>query len=132
MKYVFLFSTLFFVGKLACGQSWGDSTFKKSLFYSVEKAPKFPGGMSGYYNFLATTLKMPENKFSTFSHKLVIVRIIIDTTGKVVFAEIEKGLNNNYNNAALEMTKAMPNWTPALQNEHAVPVSLSLPLQFID
>jgi hypothetical protein len=54
------------------------------------------------------------------------------TLREVVFAEIEKGLNENYNNAALEMAKAMPQWTPALQNKHAVPVSLSLPLQFID
>jgi TonB-like protein len=114
-------------------QMWGDSSLKyKPLFYAVEKAPKFPGGLSGYYKFLSENLKMPENTFSQNSHKLVIVRIIIDTNGKVVFGEIEKGLNENYNHAALDIIKLMPMWMPAIQNNHPVPVSLSLPVLFVD
>ncbi|MDP4215031.1 MAG: energy transducer TonB [Bacteroidota bacterium] len=117
----------------AKAQSWGDSSFKeRPLFYSVEVAPKFPSGMQGYYAFLSENLKMPANKFSFSSHKVVIVRIILDTAGKIAFAEIEKGLNENYDQAALETVKAMPAWTPGLQNHHPVPVSISLPLLFID
>jgi protein TonB len=112
---------------------WGDSSLKhKPLFYSVEKAPKFPGGLSGYYKFLSENLKMPENGFSQNSHKQVVVRIIIDTSGKVAFSEIEKGLNENYNNAVLDVTKVMPIWAPARQNNYPVPVSLSLPILFVD
>ena len=133
MKYILVLSFIICFSQAAFSQTWGDSSLKNGrLFYSVEVAPKFPGGLSGYYLFLAKALKMPDNKYAKFSNKSVTVRIIIDTTGKVVFAEIEKGLNNAYNNAALEMIKQMPDWTPALQNNHPVPVTLSLPLRFVD
>jgi len=133
MRQVFLFLLFTSLCLTTYCQMWGDSSLKrKPLFYSVEKAPKFPGGLSGYYKFLSENLKMPENSFSQNSHKQVIVRIIIDTNGKVVFGEIEKGLNENYNQAALDMTKLMPTWTPATQNNYPVPVSLSLPILFVD
>jgi periplasmic protein TonB len=133
MKY-FLATLLFIISCSKCySQIWGDSTFKtRPLFYSVEEAPKFPGGSSGYYRFLAENLKMPDNKFSRTSYKQVIVRIIIDTAGKVVFGEIEKGLNESYNVAALNLTKLLPVWSAARQNKHAVAVSVSLPILFVD
>ena len=61
-KVVLLF-TLFFVFVITSNcQSWGDSTLKNQrLFYSVEVNPSFPGGMSGFYEFLPKNLKKPEN-----------------------------------------------------------------------
>ena len=80
-----------FVSVNAKFQTWGDSSVKhRPLFYSVEKAPKYPGGMHAFYQFIADNLQMPENKFSVGSNKLVNVRIVINENGKVVFAEIEK------------------------------------------
>ena len=133
MKHILLFVIIFLFCHHVHSQSWGDSTMKNGpVFYSVEVAPKFPGGMSGYYRFLAENLKMPENKFLRFSNKSGIVKVIIDKTGKVAFAEIEKGINESYNLAVLEMIKAMPDWSPALQNNRPVPVSISLPILFVD
>src|SRR5688572_19041870 len=98
-------------------QSWGDSSIKREkVFYSVEKAPKFPGGIEGFYKFLADNLKKPANPFATFSNKIVYARIYFDKTGKIVFAEIEKGVNKNYDDVVLELLKKMPDWSPALQN----------------
>jgi protein TonB len=134
MKKIYLLVLLVaFVSINAKSQSWGDSSVKhQPLFYSVEKAPRYPGGMHAFYQFIANNLQMPENKFSVGSNKLVIVRIVISENGKLVFADIEKGLNANYNNAALSLVKQMPDWSAGLQNGHPVPTSVSIPIAFID
>lgn len=120
------------IGDASC-QMWGDSSVKhRPLFYSVETAPKFKGGLEGYYRFIAENLKAPDNKFAAFSNKIVTARIVIDTAGNIVFAEIEKGINKDYDNAVLEMLKIMPGWSPALQNGQPVPTSIRIPVLFVD
>lgn len=97
----------------------------------VEEVPKFPGGVNGYYKFLAEHLKMPAISTSGHPVREVRVRIILDSSGKVAFAEIEKGLKNGYDEAALEVMKLMPAWTPAKQNKYSVPISITLPVVFM-
>jgi hypothetical protein len=133
MRHLILFIAFGFILSSTMAQSWGDSSYiRKPLFYAVEKAPQFPGGMSAYYKFLSENLKMPENKFASSSHRLVTVRIVINTEGKIAYAEIEKGVNDAYNLAALDLIKSMPDWIAGTQNGHKVPVSLSLPFLFVD
>ncbi|MBK7884943.1 MAG: hypothetical protein IPJ81_15040 [Chitinophagaceae bacterium] len=134
MKYIITITLLILNFSIkAKSQTWGDSSFKRQpMFYAVEEPPKFPGGISGYYKFIADNLKMPNNKFSTLSNKLATVYIFIDTIGKIRFAEIEKGINDNYNTEIMEMIKQMPNWSPGLQNGRPVPIAISLPILFVD
>jgi periplasmic protein TonB len=127
-----LFISLLFAN-ISNAQSWGDKSVKENrVFYSVEQAPKFPGGMTNFYKFVSDSLKMPTEKFSTFSNKFEIVKIFINEQGKVFFAEIEKSINENYDMAVLEFVKKMPNWSPGLQNGHAVTTAMSIPLVFVD
>jgi periplasmic protein TonB len=139
-KAVLLFAFFFvFVITSNC-QSWGDSTLKNQrLFYSVEVNPTFPGGMSGFYEFLAKNLKKPANNKLNLSFTTVTLQIIISNSGKIVFAEVIKGKyqelekqKESYNLAALELIKQMPDWTPALQNSHKVACTLSIPIFFVD
>ena len=117
----------------AKGQSWGDSTLLGNMFFiSVEVAPKFPGGMKGYYLFLAENLKMPDKSFSKKFNRTASLDIFIDTTGKVAYARIVDGINESYNNAIFEMIKRMPAWTPGLQNGHKVPTMMVVPLIFVN
>ena len=113
-------------------QSWGDSSLKNGrVFFSVEEEPRFPGGMKEYYKFIGEHLRTPSKHLQHFK-KTVLVRVIIDKTGKVAYAEIEKGNETEYNMAVLDMLKEMPQWSPALQNKHPVPVYMTLPILFID
>jgi periplasmic protein TonB len=133
-QYTLLLVVLFqFLTHHATAQSWGDSSLKKKpLFYSVETAPKFPGGLHGYYQFIADSLQMPANRFSKFSQRVVMIKVIIDKQGTVVFAEISKGVNEAYNMAALDLMRKMPAWEPGRQNGYPVPVSLEIPVLFVD
>jgi len=134
MKQVlFLLGLIFLINFNGDCQSWGDSTIKNGpVFYSVEEAPKFPGGIEGYYKFLSDNLKMPANPFSETSNRIVAVRIYIDKKGRVVFAEIDHGVNKNYNDVVLELIKKMPAWLPGIQNGHAVPATIIIPILFVD
>jgi periplasmic protein TonB len=133
-RYAFLLIVLFqFLTHQATAQSWGDSSLKnRPLFFSVETAPKFPGGLHGYYQFIADSLQMPANRFSKSSHRVVMVNVIINKQGTVVFAEISKGVNEAYNMAALDLMRKMPAWEPGRQNGYPVPVSLEIPVLFVD
>ena len=114
-------------------QTWGDSSQKdQRIFSSVEVAPKYPGGMQAFYTFIADNLRFPENKFSKFSNKTVTLNVLISDKGVPVYAETEKGSSVEYNNAALAIVPKMPQWTPALQNGHAVPLWIRIPLIFVD
>lgn len=114
-------------------QTWGDSSQKNQpVFSSVEVAPKYPGGMKAFYTFIADNLQFPENRFARFSNKTVILKLLINKKGVPVYAELENGPNPEYNKAALAIVPKIPQWTPALQNGHPVPVWLSIPLVFVD
>lgn len=117
----------------AQNQSWGNTKLRDGdVFYSVEVAPKFPGGMKAYYQFLADSLKMPKNNFYGATNRVGIIRVIIDETGKAAYAEIEKSINDDYDKAIIQMVKLMPKWSPGLQNGHPVATWITLPIVFLD
>ncbi len=133
MKCLFSIGMIVLVFSTGNGQSFGDSSFlKKIIFSSVEVAPKFPEGIKGFYGFIADNLKFPQNRFSTFSNKVVIARIAINDDGRIAYGEIEKGINEGYNKAVLEALEKMPDWKPGLQNGKPVPVWVSIPILFVD
>jgi protein TonB len=62
---------------------------------------------------------------------MVIVKFIIDETGKVTNPVIEKGIGAGCDEEALRLVSAMPQWTPGMQDGKPVKVSMKLPFQFI-
>lgn len=133
IKTSLLIISICFFSLFTDAQTWGDSTQKNQrLFFSVEVAPKYPGGMQAFYTFIAENLKFPENKFAKISNKTLILNVLINDKGVPVYAEVEKGPNAEYNKAALAIVPKMPQWTPALQNGRAVPLWVKIPLIFVD
>lgn len=132
MKLI-IFCIIIFFGQSSYCQYWGDSTLKSSIiFSSVEESPKFPGGNKGFYQFIAENLKKPKSNYSRFSNKVIMARIIIDKEGKVVFAEIEKGISEHLDQTVLELIKIMPHWTPGKQNGKNVLCYQTIPIVFVE
>ena len=130
----FVFITYFCVSSVfTYAQTWGDGNKKHDVvFASAESAPKYPGGLSAFYQFVAENLKAPEKSMAKVAGKSLLLNIIIDHTGTPVYAEIEKGINKDCNNAALSIVSKMPKWTPALQNGKPVSAWIKIPLIYID
>ena len=131
MKFIIaVFFLLFF--QIVRAQTWGDSTVLAELiFNSVDKPPKFPGGIKGFYQFIAESLEEPQNNSYHFSNRYVIADIVINQEGKVVYGKITKGLNEHYNNAVLKMIAKMPLWEPGRQNGKPMKCYQTIPIVFI-
>jgi periplasmic protein TonB len=139
-RIILILIPFFFFTHKSSSQSWGDSTIpKKITFYSVEQNAKFPGGMAAFYEFLSKNLKAPENIKLNSIHNTVRIQIWISDAGKILYAEVKKEKYqdlekylNLYKQAALDLVKQMPDWSPAIQNGHKVQSSVTIPIVFID
>ena len=82
MKFLLIIAlTLSFNFAAQC-QTWGDSTIKDGdIFSSVQVPPKFPGGLNGYYRFLADNLESPKQSSGVLFKKTVQVNLFINKTG---------------------------------------------------
>jgi protein TonB len=133
MKFFLSFLSLLIFSITAMAQSWGDSVVKDQAVYtSVDKEPVFPGGIKGYYRFIADHLQLPDSSTAPYSGKPATARIIVDASGKIVFARIEKSVNTNYNAAILKMISKMPAWMPGMLQGRAVATSIQIPVLLAD
>jgi periplasmic protein TonB len=133
MRNILITTLCFSICHNCFSQTWGDSTLKSEpIFYATENPPMFPGGLSGFYTFVAEHLKAPQNKRANTLTRTVTIDIIIDKTGKVAYGEIKNGINESFNLKVIDMIQAMPMWTPAKQNNRPVPIWKSFSVTFID
>lgn len=110
---------------------FGYSQNKQEIFTVVEVMPQYPGGQQEMMTYLQKSIKYPfELKKAQFGGK-VFVKFIIDSLGNVVKPEILKSSGfNQFDNEALRVISAMPQWKPGTQNNRAVNVYFNLPIMF--
>ncbi len=53
-----------------------------------------------------------------------MVEFVIDKEGKVIYANVLKGGNDDLNDKLIEAFENMPQWTPAIKHEQTVAVKL--------
>lgn len=129
MKTIILLFSIFFFPLSTFCQTWGDSSvLSKSIFYSVEESPKFESGVKGYYKFVSENLSISSTHNYSLMKNVVIVKIAISDSGDVVFAAIEKGVNEQCDLAVLMMVSKMPRWRPGRQNGRDVYCFVTLPV----
>jgi hypothetical protein len=93
----------------------------------VDSPPKFPGGDIRMYDFVQRNIQFPE--YDGGKQK-VYVEFIVDTEGNVL-SVIARGKNQQaYAEAAENVVKRMPAWTPALRKGKKVACRLVLPISF--
>ena len=76
--------------------------------------------------FIAENLKVPVD-FISWNSK-VITQFVVDTNGHLTDKKIIKGLNDDLNNAVLDMLDKMPPWVPGRCQGRLVPVVFILPV----
>jgi hypothetical protein len=91
----------------------------------VERLPVFPGGNDKFQVFIDKLSKdmspyLEEGQTKAY----VMVEFVIDKEGKVVYANVIKGGNDEVNDRIIEAFEKMPKWTPAVKHELTVPVKL--------
>ncbi|TLX72608.1 energy transducer TonB [Labilibacter sediminis] len=100
------------------------------VFFVVENMPEFPGGNEAMRQFIAQTVKYPEEALKQNIFGRVYVSFIIDYNGEVKDAKIIRGVHEIINNEALRVVNAMPKWRPGYQRGKPVNVSYTVPINF--
>lgn len=108
-----------------------EGTVKGEQIYDiVEQYPEFPGGYSALTEWIDDNLKFPVEAAMDGIEGRVIVQFIVRPTGKIVDAEVVRGIAPSLDKEALRLINIMPNWIPGRQKGKAVNVRYTLPITF--
>ena len=97
------------------------------VFQIVENMPQFSGDLS---KWATQNIKYPSKAIEAGIEGKVYVNFIIDSTGRVGHAEIQRSTQSLLNAEALKGIEAMPDWIPGKQRGKAVRVAYTLPIAF--
>lgn len=99
-----------------------------------EQPPEYVGGKIALDKFIEQNLKFPEKYKNEINFKpcRVLVKFIIDETGKIINPQIAKGCFgfDACDLEALRLVSLMPLWIPAKKDNKPVKRSYSLPFDF--
>ena len=101
-----------------------DKTFVK-----VEREAYFPGGQRAWLSFLQEHLEYPAKAKRKNIQGTVVVQFIVDKDGALSYIEAISG-PEQLRQAAVNVIKKSPNWTPASQNGYNVKSYKKQPVGF--
>jgi murein L,D-transpeptidase YafK len=90
----------------------------------VERLPVFPGGNDKFQAFIDKLSKDMAPYLGQQQKTFAMVEFVIDKQGKVIYANVIKGGNDDLNDRLIEAFENMPQWTPAIKHEQTVAVKL--------
>jgi len=107
-----------------------QSSDKDKVYTMVEKMPQFPGGETALLNYINQNVKYPDEAMKNNEQGKVIVRFVINVTGKVEKVEISRGVSASIDKEALRVVNSLPDFTPGEIKGKKVAVWYILPISF--
>jgi periplasmic protein TonB len=126
-KILFLFIA-FFILQLLSAQEKTTSIPQEEVifdFSDVDVKPEFPGGMDGFYKYIANNFKPPY--IQGLKGKL-IVSFVIEKDGSIIKVKIIKNLGYGMRKETERVLKNSPKWSPADKNGQKVRCLHELPI----
>lgn len=99
-------------------------------YYAIEQKPEFPGGEAGLLQFIAANTIYPLKAKKKSITGRVFVGFIIDKAGDVTDIKILRSIHPLLDQAALDVIRKLPKWTPGKDHNRPVKVSYQIPLKF--
>ena len=110
-------------------QSGKDTLIEQGeMFIEGLIMPEFSGGSVNKY--IADNLRYPAAAKEKGIEGKVYVQFIVDTTGKVIYPKIIRGVSPELDAEALRLIREMPEWKPATNFGKPVTMSYTLPIYF--
>ncbi len=103
---------------------------KKYELKPGEAESEYPGGQSGWANFLNHNLHYPDRAMNSNSQGEVILQFIIDKDGSVIQPEINKSVEYSLDEEALRIIGICDKWTAAVQDNRKVKSYKRQPIVF--
>ena len=114
------------------------------IFTVVEEMPRFKGCEDVVSNndrrkcsdekmlqFIFKNIKYPEAARKRGVEGTVVIKFVIDKTGKVMSPEVVKSIGGGCDKEALRIVETMPNWIPGKQRGKNVNVYFNLPIRYL-
>lgn len=95
-----------------------------------EKESEFPGGITGWYSYLAKHLVYPDRAISKEVQGQVQIDFIVDTNGVVKDLYLQKSVEYSIDQASLDLIKKSGEWTPATKKGIPVKSYKMQPINF--
>lgn len=103
---------------------------KGQVYDKVDVMPSFPGGHTKMIEFLCENIKYPKEAAERGEQGKVYVGFVVDTDGSITDVSVVRSVSKVLDEAAVEIVKKMPKWTPGKHQGKTVRVKLMLPITF--
>ena len=100
------------------------------VYDKVNELPQFPGGNHALFQFIKDNQRYPQIAKESGIQGRVILQFVVDETGKVSDPKVLRSVDPSLDAEAIRIVKAMPRWTPGMQDGKAVAVRYTLPVNF--
>lgn len=92
--------------------------------------PEYKGGREAMFKILGQQTIYPQNALQAGVTGTVLIRALIDSTGRMASAEVYKGVYPSLDQEALRVVRLLEEWTPATLEGEAVDMHIVLPISF--
>ena len=103
---------------------------EKVIFTVVEQEASFPGGIQKLNEYLATSIKYPQQAKETGTKGRVMLTFVVERDGSITDIKILRDIGSGCGEEAKRVVKEMPKWQPAKQRGKAVRQQFVLPVSF--
>ena len=108
-----------------------DETLEEpQVFYSAEKQPEFPGGLSAMRKFLSDNLVYPQSAKDVGITGPVHVSFVVWSDGSIREVKVLRGIGGGCDEEAVRVIKSMPDWHPGVQRTTPVSVQMAIQISF--
>jgi protein TonB len=100
------------------------------IFASVTQDAEFPGGDEALNKYLSANIRYPAAAREDGVEGIVTICFLIDTSGDVTRAFIQKDIGTGCGKEALRVIRKMPRWKPYKYNGRSIPYVATLTTRF--
>lgn len=100
------------------------------VYTKVDEMPKFPGGDSGLYSFIASNLNYPAMAIENNVQGRVIVQFVVKKDGSIGDVTVKRSVDRDLDAEAVRVCKKLPKFIPGKLNGQPVNVMYTVPITF--
>ncbi|MBO2011512.1 TonB family protein [Hymenobacter negativus] len=104
---------------------------KPQVLNFSEVLPTFPGGDVAYRAYMRQNAHFPEEAQTKRASGTVYVGFVVDEQGRIVDAEVVRGVGFGFDQEALRLIRLMPWWNPGTVGGKPVRVTRTLGVPFV-
>ncbi len=104
---------------------------KPAVLNYSDVLPQYPGGEVAYRAFVRQNAHFPAEAQAKKASGTVYVGFVVDEQGRIIDAEVVKGVGFGFDQEALRVIRLMPWWTPGTMAGKPVRVSRTMGIPFV-